>query len=75
MINIASSEFMQQNCHEAVKYYEHALASLQCQPEHDLLKWVDLSKVHISLAQIFKQLSDSVSSFYHYERATECINR
>lgn len=30
MVNIASSEFMRQNCSEAVKYYEHALASLQC---------------------------------------------
>jgi hypothetical protein len=36
---------------------------------------VDLSKVHISLAQIFKQLADTVSAFHHYEQATECINR
>lgn len=33
MINIASSEFMCQNCHEAVRYYEHALASLHSQPD------------------------------------------
>ena len=68
LINIASTEFMQDNAAEALRYYEHALNVLkntadypsisesfkgQLQPEQITLL-ADVAKVHVSAGHIYK---------------------
>jgi hypothetical protein len=51
---------MRQNDKDAIRYYEHALVVLEkcCEDNKievdEVLRWIDLSKVHVSLAQIYR---------------------
>ena len=54
LVFIASSEYMDQNLSEAIKYYTHALVVLNQlvikNEAEEVLKWIELGKVHVSLA-------------------------
>jgi tetratricopeptide (TPR) repeat protein len=76
LINIASSEFMQDNLQEALRYYEHALnvvrnCSELCTPDDIEYRTLlsDQAKIHVSIAQILRGNQDNSKAVQNFKKA------
>ena len=89
LINIASTEFMQDDAAESLRYYEHALNVLKNCPDYPSLSetyknqltpeqivlTADVAKVHVSIGHIYKSYGESGKAYSHFSQAIVSYRR
>ena len=89
LINIASTEFMQDEPSEALRYYEHALNVLKNTPDYpsitesmknqltpeQITLLADVAKVHVSIGHIQRTFGETGKAYASFSNAIECVER